>query len=89
MTMTRGTTTRPALRDPREIIREEMSMHPVIKAALADGPLTVPQLAETIGHPADEVVFWVMGMRRYGHLVELPDEDDEGYFPYAVATKGA
>ncbi len=89
MTTTPLTLTRRALRDPREIIREEMSMHGVIKAALADGPLTVPQLAEAIGHPVDEVVFWVMGMRRYGHLVELPDEDDEGYFPYAVAPKGA
>ncbi|WP_372592790.1 hypothetical protein [Actinotalea sp.] len=81
-------TTHP-LRSPREVIREEMAMHPVITAALAQGPLTVPALAERIGHPAEEVVYWVMGMRRYGHLVELPDEDDEGYFPYALTTKGA
>ncbi len=77
------------LRDPREVIREEMTMHAVIRAVLADGPLTVPQIAERIDHPAEEVVYWVMGMRRYGHLVELPDEDDEGYFPYALPTKGA
>ena len=77
------------LRDPREVIREELRCTRSIMAALADGPLTVPQIAERIGHPADEVVYWVMGMRRYGHLVELPDEDDEGYFPYAVTTKGA
>ncbi len=80
--------TRPTLRDPREVIREEMVMHGAIRTALADGPLTVPQLAERLGHPSDEVVYWVMGMRRYGHLVELPDEDDEGYFPYATTTKG-
>lgn len=83
------TTTERSLRDPREVIREEMTMHAVIKAALADGPLTVPQLAEAIGHPAEEVLYWVMGMRRYGHLVEMPDEDDEGYFPYALPGKGA
>lgn len=76
------------LRDPREIIREEMTMHGVIRAALADGPLTVPEIAAAIGHPADEVVFWVMGMRRYGHLVELPD-DDEGYFRYAVTKEAS
>jgi len=76
------------LRDPREIIREEMSMHGVITAALAEGPLTVPQIAEAIGRPADEVVFWVMGMRRYGHLVELADEDD-GYFPYTLAKEAS
>ena len=36
------------LRDPREIIREEMTMHGVITAALADGPLTVPQIARQV-----------------------------------------
>lgn len=76
------------LRDPREVIREEMSMHAVITAALADGPLTVPAIAEAIGRPAEEVVYWVMGMRRYGHLVELPDDED-GWFPYALTSTGA
>ena len=76
------------LRDPREVIREEMGMHAVIRAALADGPLTVPAIAEAIGRPAEEVVYWVMGMRRYGHLVELPDDED-GWFPYALTSTGA
>ena len=76
------------LRDPREVIREEMGMHAVIRAALADGPLTVPAIAETIGRPAEEVVYWVMGMRRYGHLAELPDDED-GWFPYALTSTGA
>lgn len=72
------------LRDPREIVREEMTMHGVITAALADGPLTVPQIAEAIGRPADEVVFWVMGMRRYGKLREQKDPTDDGYFRYGA-----
>lgn len=76
------------LRDPREVIREEMSMQSAIRAALADGPLRVPQIAAALGRPAEEVVYWVMGMRRYGHVVELPD-DDEGWFPYALTTKEA
>jgi len=71
------------LRDPREIIREEPMMHSPILAALRAGPLTVPEIAGQIGHPANEVLFWVMGMRRYGHVVEVPDPTDEGYFRYA------
>jgi len=70
------------LRDPREIIREEPLMHKPILAALEAGPLTVPEIAEQIGCPSDEVLFWVMGMRRYGHLVEVEDPTDEGYFRY-------
>lgn len=77
------------LRDPREIIREEPMMHSPILSALRSGPLTVPEIAEHIGHPSDEVLFWVMGMRRYGHLVEVEDPTDEGYFRYASAGEEA
>jgi predicted Rossmann fold nucleotide-binding protein DprA/Smf involved in DNA uptake len=77
------------LRDPREIIREEPMMHAPILAALGSGPLTVPEIAEHLGHPANEVLFWVMGMRRYGHLVEVEDPTDEGYFRYASASQQA
>ncbi|NMM16236.1 MAG: MarR family transcriptional regulator [Cellulomonas sp.] len=73
------------LRDPREIIREEMVMQRPILRLLEEGPLTVPEIADKLGHPTDEVVFWVMGMRRYGHIVEVDDADDDGYFRYANA----
>jgi hypothetical protein len=72
------------LRDPREVIREEPVMHKVIIEALAGGPGTVPEIAERIGHPTHEVVYWVMGMRRYGLLVEGIEADDDGYFSYSV-----
>ena len=35
---------------------------------------------QQMGH--EEVVFWVMGMRRYGHIVEVEDPTEEGYFRY-------
>lgn len=72
------------LRPPYEVIREEMVMHAPIRAALADGPLTIPQVAERLGFPTHEVVYWVMGMRRYNHVVELPEADEDGYFLYAI-----
>ena len=74
---------RMTLRNPREVIREEPVMHRPILEALAGGPLTVPEIADVIGHPADEVLYWVMGMRRYGKLVEQPEPNDDGYFQYA------
>jgi len=70
------------LREPREVIREELLMHAPILAAVADGPMTVPQIAESVDAPAHEVVYWVMGMRRYGLLVESKEADDDGYFSY-------
>lgn len=70
------------LRDPREIIREEPSMHSPILWALRAGPLTVPEIAQHIGHPSDEVLFWVMGMRRYGWIAEIKGATVDGYFQY-------
>ena len=32
--------------------------------------------------PTNEVVFWVMGMRRYGWLAEIKGRDGDGYFQY-------
>ena len=69
-------------RDVREVIREEPVMRPRILAALANGPLTVPQIAEAVGAPTHEVVFWVMGMRRYGWLIEVKATPVDGYFQY-------
>jgi len=74
----------------REIIRDEHLMRRPILEALADGPLTIPQIAEAIGRPAHEVVYWVMGMRKYGYLAEIKEADDEGFYPFqAVEREGA
>ena len=75
-------------RDVREIIREEPSMHVQILGALDSGPLTVPEIALAIDQPSEEVVFWVMGMRRYGKIVEMPEANDDGYFLYAKVIQG-
>jgi predicted Rossmann fold nucleotide-binding protein DprA/Smf involved in DNA uptake len=78
----------PAIhRDDREVIREEPVMRPRILAALATGPLTVPQIAEALGAPAHEVVFWVMGMRRYGWLAEIKGSEGDGYFRYEATGR--
>ncbi|HYO42791.1 MAG TPA: hypothetical protein VES19_06280 [Candidatus Limnocylindrales bacterium] len=74
-------------RDDREVIREEPVMRPRILAALAEGPRTVPQIAEAVGAPTHEVVFWVMGMRRYGWLAEIKGSDGDGYFLYEATGR--
>ena len=74
-------------RDVREVIREEPLMHRPILEALADGPRTVPEIAEAIGRPSEEVMYWVMGMRRYAKLVELREPTDDGFFQYAAARR--
>ncbi|MGZ6270093.1 MAG: MarR family transcriptional regulator [Candidatus Limnocylindrales bacterium] len=76
-------------RDVREIVREEPVMHARILQVLAAGPQTVPEIAAAIGSPTHEVVFWVMGMRRYGWLKELGGATAEGYFRYEALEREA
>jgi len=77
-------------RDVREIIREGPWRRRDILAALADGPRTVPEIAEAIGAPTGEAMYWVMDMRKYGWVAEVPEANDEGLFSYrAIERKGA
>ncbi len=65
-------------RDIREVIREEPWVRPRLLALLRrDGPLSVPALAAASGFPADEVMVWVAGLRRYGQVTEAPASGDD------------
>lgn len=74
-----------APRNIAEITRLEMAHQRLVLRALQDGPLTIPEVAERLGEPADQVLVWMMGMRRYGLLVESEEPDDEDYYTYSIA----
>jgi predicted Rossmann fold nucleotide-binding protein DprA/Smf involved in DNA uptake len=76
-----------ANRSVREIVRDEQVMRRPILAALADGPLTVPEIAAAVQRPSHEVMFWVMGLRKYGWLAEIKEVSDEGYYRYQVVER--
>ena len=77
----------PRLRNVREIIRDEQFMRGRILKVLEFGPQTIPQIAEAVGKPTNEVVFWVMGMRKYGWIAEIKEVDDDGYFSYQTVPR--
>lgn len=72
-------------RNRDEVLRDEMVMRDRIKAVLGAGPLTIPDIAEALGVPAWETTLWVMAMRRYGQLKEMPKERADDYYQYALA----
>jgi predicted Rossmann fold nucleotide-binding protein DprA/Smf involved in DNA uptake len=71
----------------REVIRDEHAMRAPILEALGNGPLTITQIAAAVGKPARETTMWVMGLRKYGWVMEIKEVDDEGYFPYALVPR--
>ena len=59
-------------------------------AALRQTLQTVPEIAQALHRPAHEVMFWVMGLRKYGFVAEIKEATDEGYYRYqAVEREGA
>ena len=66
----------------REMMRDEMIMRDRIVAILKEGSKTVPEVAEALGAPEYETVYWMMAMRRYGMVEEIGRPDDDGYFKY-------
>ncbi|MEJ2076800.1 MAG: MarR family transcriptional regulator [Acidobacteriota bacterium] len=74
-------------RDLREIMRDEMVMSDKIAGVLADGPKTIPEIADSLGCPSYEVQLWVMAMRRYGKIDALPKGRADDYFQYGLKAK--
>ncbi|HUW64669.1 MAG TPA: MarR family transcriptional regulator [Spirochaetia bacterium] len=77
-----------AVRDLREVIREEMLQRDRIMDVLKDGPRTVPEISAAMGYPSHEVMFWLMGMRKYGFVAETGEPTDEGYYKYKAVREG-
>ena len=74
------------MREPREVMRDEMFMRDQVLDALKDGPRTIPEIAEVLGFPDYEVMHWVMAGWRYGRIKEAGMTADEHY-QYAIAAK--
>lgn len=75
------------MRDPREVIREEMLVRDRILAVLQDGPKTVVEIAEALGEPEHEVMYWVMAARKYGYVEESEEADEDDYYQYGLVDK--
>jgi Sugar-specific transcriptional regulator TrmB len=71
----------------REIIRDEQFMRARVLKVLEAGPQTVPEIATALGRPTHEVVYWVMGLRKYGWVAEIKEVTDEGYFRYQAVPR--
>ncbi len=75
------------MREVREVMRDEMAVRDSLLATLEDGPKTVPEIADALGHPSYEVMHWVMAARRYGLVKESSQPTEDDYFQYALAEK--
>ncbi len=70
---------------PKELLersRAQARMRKKISEALKDGPKTVPEVAKATAIPSHEVLWKLMGMKKYGLVVE--GEERDGCYEYAL-----
>jgi predicted transcriptional regulator len=70
---------------PKELMersRAQTKTRKKIIQALEDGPKTVPEVAKATGIPSHRALWKLMGMKKYGLIVE--GEERDGYYEYAL-----
>jgi len=75
---------------PHELVernRRQNAIRRSIVAVLQEGSKTIPELAREVELPAHEVLWYVIGMRKYGKVSEA--EQVDGYFKYALIDKSS
>ncbi len=76
------------LRDLNEVLRDSMFESDRIARVLRAGPKTLPELSVALSVPVPEVTLWVMTLRRYGRIRELPKGREEDYYRYGWVEGG-
>ena len=76
------------LRDLSEVLRDGMANGERLLAVLADGPKTIPEIAAALNCPAREALLWVMALRRYGRIADVPKGAEDEYYRYRRVEVG-
>ena len=71
-------------RNRAEVLRDEMYVRDRIADVLAQGPKTISEIAAELECASDDVLKWVMGMRRYGRVIEMPKSRADDYYRYKL-----
>jgi len=66
----------------KEYFNEQQKVYKALRAALKNGPRTVPQLAKECSIPSPTVMWHLMALRRYGQVLDGPEEN--GYLLYTL-----
>jgi len=70
-----------------EVLRDEMFIRDKITGLLQAGPKTIGEIATELDCPSNEVMIWVMSMRRYGIITEMPKERADDYYQYKLHNR--
>ncbi len=69
----------------RQKVKETRAIRKKLSDALAEGPKTVPELAEAAGLPSDQTLWHLTSMKKYGKAAEGDQSGD--YFQYVLVKE--
>ena len=75
----------PVPKERQEKVKEHTKIKSSIKKALKEGPLTIPEIAESTGLPSPTVLWHLMSMKKYGKVAEREQSGD--YLKYGLIEK--
>jgi predicted Rossmann fold nucleotide-binding protein DprA/Smf involved in DNA uptake len=75
---------RKTQRNLAEVLRDGMYLQDRVATTLKDGPKTISELSQVLKYPPAEVTQWVMMMRRYGKIADLPKSRADDYYQYKL-----
>ncbi len=71
-------------RNLAEVLRDELFLQDKVMELLKPGPKTIPEIAQEMGFPAPEITRWVMALRRYGKIIDIPKSRADDYYQYKL-----
>ena len=60
-------------KEKHERLKHQVTLRKAIRDFLARQPATIPEIASALARPTDEVLWQVMGMKKYGRVREAGD----------------
>lgn len=72
----------PELREVAEVLRDGGRGGQRVLEVLSGGPMTIPEIAKALHCPPREALLWVMALRRYGRVVDVPKSAGDEYYRY-------
>ena len=69
------------------MLKEQQGIRKVLLQALASAPQTIPQLAETTGFPAHQVLWYISVMKTYGKVAETGLDEDYEFYLYGLTRE--
>jgi predicted ArsR family transcriptional regulator len=78
----------PVAQEVKENLKHFTRIKKSIMSALEEGDKTVPELSKQLNLPADEVLFQLMSLLKYGLVATGEMDDADEYFYYKLRNDG-